>query len=272
MGFVSIMKAITESRWFSNISTLVILIYSGFIGFRTFSHLSEGVEYLIVAVDWAVTIFFLLEIIAKMIALQSFTKFFKDGWNIFDFIIVSMSLIPFDLIFSGDGEHAGVIILVSRILRVFRVLRLINSRPELRKIIDTVFKALPAIVDVALLLFIVLYIYSVIGSFLFYEIDPQKWGNFLTSALTLFGVLTYEGWVTVMEDTMKVYPWSWAFFLSFILLGVFIAFNLFIAILGDKIQEYKEENPPEGQVTNQDLLKKIEALEAKIDEIKNSKA
>lgn len=244
MGFIQSTTKLVQSKWFNNLSTAVIVVYAAFVGFRTFPELSQPLGTLLAVVDWVVTAFFLLEIVVKMIGLGGFGKFFKDGWNVFDFVIVVLSLIPFDLIFHSAGTSE--IVLVSRILRVFRVLRLFNARPELKKILNTVFKAFPAIVDVALLLFIIIYVYAVVGSLLFHEIDPVKWDNLLQSALTLFSILTFEGWVDVMEKTMAVYPWAWAYFLSFIVFGVFIAFNLFIAILNDRIQGYKEDGEEKG--------------------------
>jgi voltage-gated sodium channel len=163
-----------------------------------------------------------------MAAEKRFFDFFKKGWNIFDFVIVVASLVPIN-----DSE----MVLIARLLRVFRVLRLVSMIPELRMLLAALVKSIPRMGYVALLMFIIFYIYAAIGSFLFENIDPFLWGNITISMLTLFRVATFEDWTDVMYATMEEYPLSWIFYLSFIFLTAFIFLNMMIGIVLDVMQK-----------------------------------
>lgn len=183
--------------------------------------------------DQAVTVFFVLELSVRMLAEERFKNFFKQGWNIFDFIIVTVSLIPLD-----ESEMA----LLARLLRIFRVLRLVAIIPELRMLISALVIAIPRMGYVALLMFIIFYIYAAFGSILFEEINPTLWGDIAIAMLTLFRVATFEDWTDVMYETMDVYPLSWIFYLSFIFLTAFVFLNMMIGIVINVMQEEHEKN------------------------------
>ena len=154
-------------------------------------------------------------------------RFFKKGWNVFDTLIVAASLIPID-----NSE----MVLLARLIRVFRVLRLISIIPELRILISALLKALPPMGYVLLLMFIMFYIYAAVGSFLFEGINKVLWGDIAVSMLTLFRVVTFEDWTDVMYETMEVYPLSWMFYLSFIFLNAFVFLNMMIGIVIERMQ------------------------------------
>ena len=120
-------------------------------------------------------------------------------------------------------------------MRIFRVLRLLNARPELKKIIDMLIGAIPAIVDIVILMFIIFYIYAIVGNFFFEELKSGLWKDFLTAMLTLFRVLTFEDWTDVMYEAMEVHPWAWVYFVSFVIIAAFVFFNLFVAVIIAKI-------------------------------------
>lgn len=206
----------------------IIVVSALLIGARTYEEETNRFEEWILALDMAVTVFFLVEILIRMAAEKRLRDFFRKGWNIFDFLIVTASLIPLD-----DSE----MVLLARLLRVFRVLRLVSMIPELRMLISALFKSIPRMGYVALLMFIIFYIYGAIGSFLFADIDDFLWGNIATSMLTLFRIATFEDWTDVMYVTQEVYAWSWIYYLTFIFLTAFIFLNMMIGIVLDVMQK-----------------------------------
>ncbi|MCE8003645.1 ion transporter [Billgrantia ethanolica] len=206
----------------------IIVLSALLIGARTYEEITRFQQWLRV-LDVAVTVFFLMEILIRMAAERRLLDFFKKGWNVFDFLIVTASLIPMD-----DSE----MVLLARLLRIFRVLRLVSMIPELRMLMAALFKSIPRMGYVALLMFIIFYIYAAIGSFLFHDVDERLWGNISLAMLTLFQVATFESWATaVLYPTMEHYPYAWIFFLTFIFLNAFIFLNMMIGIVLDVMQK-----------------------------------
>lgn len=207
----------------------IIVVSALLIGARTYEEEISRFQELMLWLDVAVTVFFLVEILIRMAAEKRLRDFFRKGWNIFDFLIVTASLIPLD-----DSE----LVLLARLLRIFRVLRLVSMIPELRMLIAALFKSIPRMGYVALLMFIIFYIYGAIGSFLFASVDAQLWGNISLAMLTLFQVATFESWATaVLYPTMEEYPYAWIYFLTFIFLNAFIFLNMMIGIVLDVMQK-----------------------------------
>jgi len=158
-------------------------------------------------------------------------KYFKNGWNLFDFSIIVLSLVP------ATGQFA----MIARLARLLRVLRLISAFPELRLIVSTLLRSIPGMANVMLLMGVIFYIYAVMGFHLFHEHDPVHWRNVGISLLTLFRVATLEDWTDVMYKAMELSPHSWIFFISFVVLGTFVIINLFIAIVINNLDEAKAE-------------------------------
>ena len=214
---------------FFELTVIAIIVFSALlIGARTYEEVTRFQQVLLV-LDVAVTVFFLVEILIRMAAEKRLRDFFRNGWNVFDFLIVTASLIPMD-----DSE----MVLLARLLRIFRVLRLVSMIPELRMLMAALFKSIPRMGYVALLMFIIFYIYAALGSFMFHDVDERLWGNISLAMLTLFQVATFESWATaVLYPTMEYYPYAWIFFLTFIFLNAFIFLNMMIGIVLDVMQK-----------------------------------
>jgi voltage-gated sodium channel len=180
--------------------------------------------------DYVITIFFVIEILIRFIGEPIKSNFLKSGWNIFDTIIVTISLIPIP-------NNSSFLVL--RLLRVFRVLRLISVIPELKQIIEAILQSIKRVFFVSLLLFIILYIYATMGAILFSEDEPSRWGDLGISLITLFQVLTLSSWETVMLPLQEIYWWSWIYFFSFIIICAITILNLVIAILVDVVIQKK---------------------------------
>ena len=251
---------IREAKWFSNLTTIIIIIYSSILGLKTVIELDNNYLFFFHVLDYFITIYFLIEILIKMSAEKNLKDFFKDRWNVFDFIIVAVTLVPLE-----NSTMAAV----ARLFRIFRVLRLITSRPELKRIIDMLIGAIPSIVDIVLLMFIIFYIYAILGNFLFGSAPSGLWKDFLVAMLTLFQILTFENWSEIMYEAMKIQPWAWVFFVSFIIIAGFVFFNLFVAVIIGEMEKLSREGEHEEEVEKLDLiLAEIKGLKEEIHQLK----
>ena len=230
MNMNNFLYNLKESRIFQFIVVLIIILNALTIGINTYN-LSQFTRQLINYIDYSITIFFVIEILIRFIAEPKKLNFFKSGWNVFDTLIVLLSLIPIP-------NNSSFLLL--RLLRVFRVLRLISVVPELKKIIEALLSSVTRVFYVGLLLFIILYIYATIGSILFSTDIPERWGDVGVSMITLFQVLTMSSWEQVMLPLQDLYWWAWIYFFSFIIICGITMLNLLIAILVDVVINQKK--------------------------------
>ena len=219
-----------ESRIFQFVVISIIILNAITIGVNTYE-LSDLTRQAINYLDYSITIFFVIEIIIRFVGEPKKLNFFKSGWNVFDTLIVLISLIPIP-------NNSSFLLL--RLLRVFRVLRLISVIPELKKIIEALINSIQRVFYVTLLLFIILYIYATIGSILFGEVIPYRWNDVGVSLITLFQVLTLSSWETVMLPLQDIFWWAWIYFFSFIIICAITMMNLLIAVIVDVILSQKK--------------------------------
>ena len=257
------LKKIDSSGIFQWSIIAVIIMSALMIGAKTHD-LSPEVVTVLSFLDSAITVFFVIELTIRFLAFKNKKHFFKSGWNIFDTIIVIGSLIPA----GGSG------VLLARLLRVFRVLRLVSMVPELRLLINALIKAIPRMGYIALLMFVIFYIYAAIGSIMFHTINEVLWGDVSISMLTLFRVATFEDWTDVMYETMAVHPLSWIYYLTFIFLTAFIFFNMMVGTILDVMSEEHENFRAEshgvsGEGGEPASRAQIERLEHDLAEIKS---
>lgn len=158
-------------------------------------------------------------------------RYFKSGWNIFDFSIIVFSLLPF------TSEFA----MLGRILRLLRVIRLITVLPELRLIVETLLRSIPSMLNIMLLMSVLFFVYAVAGFHFFHEHDPTHWRDLGYAVLSLFRIVTLEDWTDIMYTAMELSPWYGFYFVSFVLIGTFIVVNLFIAVVINNLEEAKYE-------------------------------
>ncbi len=175
-----------SSKIFQFSVIFIIILNAITVGISTYN-LNPIIKNTIQLLDYGITIFFVIEILIRFFSEPNKKKFFRNGWNIFDSLIVFISLIPIP----NNSSY-----LLLRLLRVFRVLRLISVIPELKKIIEALINSIKKVFYVSLLLFIILYIYATIGSILFGDVIPYRWRDVGVSLITLFQVLTLSSWET----------------------------------------------------------------------------
>jgi len=225
---------IAQSKVFQLTVVALIIASALLIGIDTFE-LDPQYRAIIVVLDRAITLFFLIEIIIRFIGETNKRAFFKSGWNLFDTIVVGVSLIPI-----GPGSS----ILIVRLLRIFRVLRIISVMPELKVLLECLIKSMPRIFYTSLLLFIIMYIYAAAGSLLFEHTDAQRWADIALALFTLTQVLTLSSWEQVFLPLQAVHWWAWIYFYSFIALASITILNLIVAVLVDVVIEIKGAAAP----------------------------
>tara|TARA_R110002050_G_scaffold1244_5_gene8736 strand:- start:22036 stop:22845 length:810 start_codon:yes stop_codon:yes gene_type:complete len=243
-----------QNRLFEIVVVSVILFSAMVTGLKTYEIPSQVLR-LVDWLDYAITVFFVIEITVRFMAESNKRDFFKSGWNVFDTLIVTISLIPV-----SDSELAYV----ARLIRIFRVLRMVSMIPELRHLLNSLLKALPQLGYVALMMFIIVYIFAAVGTTLFADVNEFLWGDIAVSMLTLFRVMTFEDWTDVMYETMELYPLSWIFYLTFIFLNTFAFLNMLIGIVVNVMEQERAEEREEAH--KNDLT--IEDLSAQIEELK----
>jgi len=208
--------------------------------------------------DQAILAVFVLEIVIKLYATG--WRFFTNGWNIFDFLIVGIALVP-----------AASALSILRTLRIFRVLRLINKIPRLRLIVEAMLHAIPSIGWLSLMLILIFYIFAVIGTMLFGASFPEWFGGLGPTSYTLFQVMTLESWsMGIARPVIAVYPYAPLFFIPFILIATYTMLNLFIAVVVSTMQSigvesvYVESTATENSASNENILLEVRLLREEI--------
>ncbi len=223
-------KQLVESRWFHNFVISVILINGVVLGIETVKGLDARVMSVLEWIDRLCLLIFVVELMLKLWVYR--LSFFKQGWNVFDFVIVAVALVP------ATDELS-----ILRAFRIFRVLRLVTTVDSIRRVVAGMLIAIPGVGSVGGLLVIFFYIGAVISTTLFGEAFPQWFGNLGRSMYTLFQIMTLESWsMGIVRPVMEHYPYAWIFFIPFITVTTFTVLNLFIGIIVDAIATVKEQD------------------------------
>ena len=243
-------QRVVGSRYFEPVIAAIIVANSILLGMETSKVLEERFGDQMRLGNQVALGIFIVEAIVKMVALAPRSyRYFKDGWNLFDFIVIAVALIP------ATGQFA----VIARLARLLRTLRLISAVKELRLIIAALVRSIPSVGHVMVLMGIIVYIYAILGYHLFHAHDPQNWGSLGISLLTLFNIITLEGWIDVMAVAMELNGYAWIYFVSFVVMGTFVVINLLIAIIINNLDEAKLERlrDLEEPVTAEELLREI---------------
>jgi voltage-gated sodium channel len=246
-------RRITEASWFDISILSLIAVNAIVIGLETSSEIVVKFGHYFEMFHGIVLGIFVLEAALKIAAqAPRIDRYFREGWNVFDFMVIVLSFIPF------TDKYA----LVVRLVRVLRIVRVMTVLPELRLIILTLLRTLPSMGHIVVLLGLFLYIYAVMGFYLFSKIDLAHWGNLGAAFLTLFGIMTLETWVDVMKAVLPTIPHAWIFFVSFIIVGTFMFMNLFVAVVINNLVEAKKEKPSNNALDHQDLVREVREVRA----------
>lgn len=186
-------------------------------------------------------------------------RFFRNGWNVFDFVIVGIALMPASGAFS-----------VLRALRILRVFRLVSAVPQMRVVVESVFRALPGLGSIAAMLVLFFYVFAVMATKLFGADHPAWFGTLGESMFTLFQIMTLEGWSEIAKGVMAEQPWAWIFFISYILLATFLVLNLVIGVVVSSIQSRIEAESEDRVIIDPTLKDELVELRSEINKLRES--
>ena len=223
---------VTHSNGFEYFIIGLILFNAVLLGVETISFVMERYSAWIDMGQQAILGVFIVEAVLKIFAVSPRAdRYFRDGWNVFDFSIIVLAFVP------ATGSFA----IIARLARLMRLLRLVSAVPELRLIVATLVRSIPSMLHIVALMSLMVYIYAIIGYQLFHEHDPEHWRNLGISLLSLFRVVTLEDWTDIMYKAMELHPLTWMYFVSFVVFGTFVVINLFIAVVINNLDEAKQE-------------------------------
>lgn len=250
-----------DHRGVQNFILGVILFNAIILGMETSDVVMNAAGSLIVTLDVICLAIFVVEILAKIYA-RGMVGFFRNGWNIFDFVIVGISLVP-----SAQGLS------VLRALRILRLLRVLSVTPSLRRVVEGLMSALPGMGSVFLLMGIIFYIGSVMATKLFGASFPEWFGSLALSAYSLFQIMTLESWsMGIVRPVMEVYPFAWAFFVPFILVTTFAVVNLVVGLIVNSMQDaHHQEDAAKTDTYRDDVLSRLDRIEVALDAVADSK-
>ena len=231
----------------------VILFNAVLLGLETSPNIMARLGPVILTLDKICLTIFVIEIALKLVARG--LRFFRSGWNLFDLVIVGISLVP-----AAQGLS------VLRALRILRILRVISVAPRLRRVVEGFITALPGMGSVFLLMGIIFYIGSVMATKLFGSSFPDWFGSLGLSAYTLFQVMTLESWsMGIVRPVMDAYPYAWAFFVPFIMVTTFAVVNLLVGLIVNSMQDaHSAEDNQKTDAYRDEVLSRLEAIERKL--------
>ena len=245
-----------DRPWVRNAIIGVILFNAVILGLETSSPVMARAGELILLLDAICLAIFVAEIAAKIYAHG--LRFFRNGWNLFDFIIVGIALVP-----TAQGLS------VLRALRILRVLRVISVAPSLRRVVEGFITALPGMGSVFLLMAIIFYIGAVMATKLFGAAFPDWFGDLGNSAYTLFQIMTLESWsMGIVRPVMEAFPYAWLFFVPFIMVTTFAVVNLLVGLIVNSMQDaHSAEDNLKTDAYRDEVLARLTAIEARLSSV-----
>jgi voltage-gated sodium channel len=245
-----------EQRWVRNTIIGVILFNAVILGLETSAPVMAAAGPMIITLDYICLSIFVAEIALKLFAHG--LRFFRSGWNVFDFVIVGIALIP-----AGQGLS------VLRALRILRVLRVVSVAPRLRRVVEGFITALPGMGSVFLLMALIFYIGAVMATKLFAASFPEWFGDLGNSAYTLFQIMTLESWsMGIVRPVMEAYPYAWAFFVPFIMVTTFAVVNLLVGLIVNSMQDaHSVEDNQKTDAYRDEVLARLREIEARLERL-----
>lgn len=222
---------LVDSDPFNLVIAAVIIFNAVVLGLETFPAMMESYGSTLVLLNNICYGVFVVELILRFASYGRRPQdFFRNGWNIFDLIIIGGVWIP--------GVRENVTLL--RLLRLLRIARLLRFLPDARVLLSTVVRSLPPLGSIVVLTVLILFLYGMVGWAMFGEALPNSWGTITRAMLTLFILLTLENFPTYLEEALTVTPWATVFFVSYVLVAAFVIFNLLIGIIISSMESARE--------------------------------
>ncbi|CAM9798077.1 unnamed protein product, partial [Heterosigma akashiwo] len=210
------------------------------------------------ALDNVILGIFVVELVAKLSSDEERPlRFFKDSWNVFDFVVVAGSIIPMLL----RLDFAGIISML-RLLRLLRVLKLVKTLPRLKILVDALMDGFGSMSYLCVLMFLVFFLFAVVGMMMFETNDPWHYGTLNSAMLSLFRISTLEDWTDIMFINQygcdvygwQVYPalsscspramgyWSVLYHVVFVILSSMVLVTTFLGVvITSMFKAYREQ-------------------------------
>ena len=255
-------QKILESRTFEWTITALILVNAVILGLESSPSMMAAWGPLLTGLDKALLAVFVVELGLKLLIYRQ--KFFQSAWNLFDFTIIAIALVP------ASGPLS-----VLRALRVLRVLRLITIIPSLRRVVGAMLSALPSMGSIIVLLALVFYVSAVMATKLFAATEPEAFGDLGRSLYTLFQLMTLDGWSgEIVKPVLENHPYAMFFFLPFILFSAFVVLNLFIGVVVGAMQDEAQDVVASAALTTlareEALLNEMRALRGEVEALRET--
>ncbi len=267
------LKGIVEHPLTERLLIALIVVNAITLGMETSPSIMAKFGPAILTLDHIILAIFVIELVARIWVKR--LSFFKDGWNVFDFVVVAIALVP-------SSESLQVL----RSLRILRALRLVTAVPSLKRVVSALIGALPGLSSIVALLLLIFYVAAVMATKMFHDVEfgagkDQYFGSIGATLITLFQIMTLDAWAdTILRPLMEKHPYAWIFFVPFVLISAFVALNLFIGVVvsaieaeGEAAREAKArgEPLPASLVTSVDVLLEIRKLREEIAELRSSR-
>jgi voltage-gated sodium channel len=263
------LQRLVDSAAFNTTIIVVIVANAVVLGLQTYPHVVDDYGDALDLLNALFLAVFVVELALRILSYGSRPlDFFRSGWNVFDFIVISAAFVP------GIRESSTLL----RLARLARVVRIVRLLPDVRVLLIGVFHSLPPLVSMTLLTTVILYVYGMVGWLLFGDELPEDWGTIGEAMLTMFVLLTLENFPVYMDRAMEVHPWSWIFFVSFVLIAAFIVLNVLIGIVLNSMEEAREIERRRalgigvGEAPPAPVAERIAILRAALDELEHELA
>ena len=231
---------IAASGRFQAFIVAVIIANAIVLGLQTYEDIEHDAGSLLTTLDHVFLGVFVVELAIRILGygphLRGYRDFFREGWNVFDFVVIGAAFLP------GLRENATLL----RLVRLLRVVRVVSVLPDLRVLIRGMVRSLLPIATMAVVGVLLLYVYGMVGWILFSDELPDQWGSIGDAMLTLFVVMTLENFPQYMEEASAVHPQAWIFFVSYVLIASFLVINVLIAIIINSIEEARRDEALEA--------------------------
>ncbi len=241
------LRSFIESTGVQRAITALIVLNAVTLGLETWDAAMAAAGGFLSLLDRVILGVFVLEILIKITVYR--LRFFREPWNVFDFAVVGIGLVP--------ATHG---LSVLRALRIIRVFRLVSVVPSMRKVVQALLQAIPGMASIVMLLGLVYYVFAVMSTKLFGASFPDWFGSIGASMYSLFQIMTLESWsMGIVRPVMEVYPYAWLFFVPFILVTSFAVLNLFIAILVNAMHGQHEAEREAGEEAHREAAQEDRA-------------
>lgn len=239
-----LVRQFVERRWFQRSIIGLIIVNAVILGLETYHAVMASYGETLGAINTVIVVLFVIELVLRLYAYG--WPFFRDGWNVFDFIVVVAALIP-----------AGTTSAALRLLRLLRVFRLLSAVKSMRMVVGALGASIPGILSMGALLMMVLYVFAIASTTLFAPLDPVNYGDLGLTFTSLYRLVQGDGWSEFVVPLASDHPWVWAYFIGFSLLGAVVLLNLFVAVVVEAMNRMQTEEIEEVQEESSEVAQQI---------------